>query len=141
MQVLHVQHQLKTAIPALPQTPLIEALAKRLGLLLDLLAWVPDFILNHFPLLQEDPDFTLSPWAIGRTCKDQTDGMRLYIKGHAHEHVNSSLGLLLHTDWPKMASLSYHVVMNTVLPALLQHLPRSSQQEVQTLEKQRCLQF
>lgn len=64
MQVLHLQHEMKAAFPALPQTPLREAHAKELGLLEHFLAWVPHFMFHHFPLLQEDPDFRLKPWAI-----------------------------------------------------------------------------
>lgn len=64
MQVLHLQHQIKAALPALPQTPLREAPSKGLGLLEHFLAWVPHVIFHHFPLLQEHPDFRLSPWAI-----------------------------------------------------------------------------
>ena len=77
IQVLHLQHQVKAALPALPQTPLREAPAKGLGLLEHFLAWLPHFIFHHFPLLQEDPDFRLNPWAIRRTCKGQRDGMKI----------------------------------------------------------------
>lgn len=63
VQVLHLHHHIKTAILALPQTPIREASAKGLGLRMHLIAWVSEFIFNHCPLLQQDPDFILSPRA------------------------------------------------------------------------------
>lgn len=40
---------------------MIEALAKKLGLLVDLPAWLAHFLFDYFPLLQEDPDFRVGP--------------------------------------------------------------------------------
>lgn len=63
MQVLQAPHQAQTTFPSLLQAHLIETLANKTGLPLDLLAWMADFLFNHFPLLQEAPDFKVSPWA------------------------------------------------------------------------------
>lgn len=136
VQVHHLQHQVKAALPALPQTSLIEAPTKRPNLLLQFLAWMPNFIFNNFPLLQEDPDFIFNPWAIGRNCKGQKEVTRIpkvthqtllmsISKGNIHEQVNSSQRLLLPIDWAKMVSFSYQVVWKTVLPALSHQLPCS----------------
>jgi hypothetical protein len=51
----------ETAFPALLQAPMIEALTKKLGLLVNLVACVAHFLFNYFPLLQEDPDFRVGP--------------------------------------------------------------------------------
>ena len=77
VQVLHLHHHIKAAILALPQTPIREASAKGLGLRMHLIAWVSEFIFNHCPLLQQDPDFILSPRAITRTCEAKRDAMRI----------------------------------------------------------------
>lgn len=71
VQVLQGPHQVQTAFPALLQAHLIEALADSTVLLLHLLAWVVDFLFHHFPLLQEDPDFKVSPGATGRNYRDR----------------------------------------------------------------------
>lgn len=71
VQVLQAQHQVQTAVPALVQAHLMETLENSAGLLLDLLAWVAEVLFNHFPLLQEDPDFKVCPRARGRTCRDR----------------------------------------------------------------------
>lgn len=92
VQVLHLQHQVKAAVPALPQTSLIEAPTKKPDLLLDLLAWMPNFIFNNLPLLQEDPDFMFRPWAIRRTCEGPRDVMR--VLKVTHRNRSTFLGTL-----------------------------------------------
>lgn len=74
VQILQGQHQVQTTIPALLQTHLIESLANSTVLLLDLFAWVADCLFHHFPLLQEDPHFKVSPRATGRTYRDRGTG-------------------------------------------------------------------
>lgn len=71
MQILQGPHQVRTALVVLDQAPLIETLANKAALHLDLLTWVANCPFNPFPLLQEELDFTVSPWAKGRTCRDR----------------------------------------------------------------------
>ena len=56
VKALQSQQQVETVLPGLPQAPLVESLAEKPGLFVDLLAWVADFLFNSFPLQQEEPD-------------------------------------------------------------------------------------
>jgi hypothetical protein len=69
VQILQSPHQVQTYLDVLDQDPLIETLPNKTALL-DLLAWVANCPFNHFPLLQVDLDFRVSPWTKGRTCRD-----------------------------------------------------------------------
>lgn len=56
VKVLQSQQQVETVLPGLPQAPLVESLAEKPGLFVDLPAWLADFLFNFFPLQQEEPD-------------------------------------------------------------------------------------
>ena len=88
-----------TTFPALLYTPpLIESLANRPALLQDLPAWVSHSLFNYYPLLQEDPDFRVSPWETGRTCNGRRDVMS------AFDALNVNISTFLRTHsahWEK----------------------------------------
>lgn len=86
VQILQGPHQVQTAFPALLQAHLMETLPDSTVLLLHLLAWVADLLFHHLPLLQEDPDFQVSPGATGRNYGDR-EGTGEYTRGRAHVHV------------------------------------------------------
>ena len=91
VQILHGPHQVQTALDVLEQASMIETLANKTALLLDLLAWVANFPFNHLPLLQEDLDFRVGPWAKGRACRD--GGARwIYQRSHTRTcHLYSGI--------------------------------------------------
>ena len=74
VQILKAKKQVETALPCLLQAPLIESLAQSPALLIYLPAWVAHFLFYYFPLLQEHPDVSVGPSALGRTCKDRGRG-------------------------------------------------------------------
>lgn len=91
VQILQGPHQVQTALDVLEQASMIETLANKTALLLDLLAWVAKFPFNHLPLLQEDLDFRVGPWAKGRACRDR--GARwIYQRSHTRTcHLYSGI--------------------------------------------------
>ena len=84
VQVLQSQQQVETVLPRLSQAPLVESLAEKPGLFVDLLAWVTDFLFNYFPLQQEDPDLRVRPRAIGTFCYRKRDGDGSVDSMHMH---------------------------------------------------------
>lgn len=91
VQILQGPHQVQTALVVLEQAPLIETLANKTALLLDLLAWVANCPFNHFPLLQEDLDFRVSPWANEWSCRDGGARWVLYRRSHT-QYLSPCLG-------------------------------------------------
>lgn len=87
VQVLQSQQQVETLLPRLPQTPLVESLAEKPGLFVDLPAWVADFPFNYFPLQQEDPDLSIRPQAMGTICNRQRNGDGSMDSMHMHMHI------------------------------------------------------
>ena len=84
MQVLQTQHQVETTLPGRAQAQLVESLAEKTGLFIDLLAWVTDLLFNYFPLQQEDPDLRIRPRAMERICNRQRDGDGSVDSMHMH---------------------------------------------------------
>lgn len=112
VQILHGPHQVQTALDVLEQASMIETLANKTALLLDLLAWVAKFPFNHLPLLQEDLDFRVGPWAKGRACRD--GGARwIYQRSHTRTcHLYSGI-LPEHWTDKKMVTFCYQDIGNT----------------------------
>lgn len=113
MQILQGPHQVQTALFVLEQAPLIETLANKTALLLDLLTWVANCPFHHFPLLQEDLDFRVSPWAKERSCRDRGARWVVYRGSHTHGPVILSRGSSLHSELTKMVSFCYQDLRNT----------------------------